>query len=103
MTEALESFGKCSHYDDVPREQKYLCMHPKNDYTGDCKRVYLLCYLCRLAIIGSMTEQFNAFQAGDECEVLECTYGHRFPSFCQYTVLLSEFEQAQEEADIQGD
>jgi hypothetical protein len=92
MPELLEAFGKCSHYEQAPPEQRYVCMHPENDYTGDCKRVYLLCYLCRLSIIAAMTEQFNKFQAGDECEVLECHYGHRFPSFCQYTVARSELD-----------
>ena len=90
-SKSLEVFGMCSHYPETPEEKQYVIMHPRDDYSGDCTKVYLCCDMCRIQLIAVMTDQFNAFQAGEACEVLECFHGHRFPSFCQYSVLKSEF------------
>ena len=100
MAEPLEAFGACAHYKKTPKEKQYVVLHPRDDYSGDCTKVFLCCDMCRIQLIATMTEHFNKFQAGDACEVLECFYGHRFPSFNQYTVPRSEFPEGEENATV---
>ena len=100
MTTDFESFGKCPHYDTTDPAERWVLLHPKSDYSGDCSSVFLSCSLCRIKIIATMTEQFNAYQNGEDVHVLECIHGDKFPSFNQYTAPYHQFEPIPED-DIQ--
>lgn len=87
----LKSFGACEHFPSAPTEDRWVVMHPRADFTGDCEWVFLACFMCRIKLVAAMQDQWNTFQAGEDCDVLECIDGHRFPTFNQYTVSWAEF------------
>jgi hypothetical protein len=103
-TQYLEPFGACSHFSETPREKHYVVLHPKPDFTGDCEKVFLACDMCRLRLIAKVTQQFNDFQNGEQCDVMQCMAEHLFPSFNQYTAPMADYVDLSDiPTDIQGE